>query len=177
MNPFDQFKQLTQLNEQMRTMFGSEYFRNLMKNMPMGELDQSQNMDLQKMMSSEMFRGADITQHFPRVDIYQTRHEVVAIVEVPGLEAASDVDLHIKADSLTISGRSSSRYSTISEDRYHLTERFRGAFERTVSLPARVRPSQARATYRGGLLEVRMTKDSRPGGRGRSGHHVPITFG
>lgn len=180
---FEQFRNLTNMNEQLRRIVGPQFLQNLMKNMPMQELEQIQNMDWSKIFGAQFSGGSgggsgtaeSSAPLLPRIDIYQTRQEVVAVVEVPGLESANDVKINVTADSLTVSGSLEGRFSSFEKDRFFRDERFRGSFERTVPLPVRVRPQQARATYRNGLLEVRMLKVGRSGNQKR-GRSVPITF-
>jgi len=172
MNPFDQIRNIAQLNEQMRKMFSGDYMQNLVKQIPMSELHPMQSFELENMLGGKTFGAASF--EYPRVDLYQTRHEVVAVFEVPGLESAADVRLTVKPETITIAG-DIERQVAVEKDRLHLSERFSGSFSRTVTLPARVRPSQTRARCRNGLLEVRMNKEGRPGGR-RRGADVPIMF-
>jgi HSP20 family protein len=183
--PFDSFGKLTNMNEQLRRMFGPQFLQNIMKQVPMGDLDKLQNMpEWGQMFGGEMGvhgSGTNTNGH-PRLDIYQTRQEVVAIAELPGLTSSQDVNISVKSDSLTLTG-TLERSTSVREDRFFMTERFQGSFERTVTLPVSVRPTQVRATYRNGLLEVRMIKDQRrspgpraAGQRKRNGQSVPITF-
>jgi HSP20 family protein len=155
-------------------MFGPQFFQNMMKQMPQDELKTYHNMDWEQMFGKQLFESKAL--EYPRIDIYETQQEVVAVVEVPGIESAQEVKLNIRPDSLTLSGSLTGRFKAIKEDRFYLNERFRGTFERTVSLPARVRPQQARAIYKNGLLEIRIVK---AGGRPAQskGRTVPISFG
>lgn len=174
MNPMDGFKSLAGLNDQLRQMFGPQFFQNMMNQMPQDELKTYHNMDWEQMFNKQLFEKKAL-EH-PRIDIYETQQEVVVIVEVPGIESAQAVKLNIKSESLTLSGSLSGRFKSIKDERFYLNERFRGTFERTVSLPARVRPQQARATYKNGLLEIRILKTNGrpPQSKGRA---VPINFG
>lgn len=43
-------------------------------------------------------------------------------------------------------------------DEYHRVERAYGAFQRSFALPARVDHERAQATYRDGILELRLPK-------------------
>lgn len=176
-NPFQNLRSLGNMNEQLRRSFGPQFLQNIMKQLPINEIQQLQNNpDWGQWFGGQMFgEGSGSSSQYPRIDLYQTRNEVVVIVEAPGLESANDINLNIKSDTLTVSGSLEGRYANVAEDRFTLNERFRGSFERTVSLPVRVRPQQARATYRNGLLEVRIAKDTRQTTGGRS-HSVPITF-
>ncbi|ASS75420.1 hypothetical protein CIG75_10815 [Tumebacillus algifaecis] len=177
-NPLDQMRGLGNMNEGLRRMFGPQFLQNVMKQLPMAELNKLQAMpDWQGLFGGQGLHGTDVMHdsQFPRIDIYQTRQEVVAIIEVPGLESANDVKVDVQPEELTVSGSLAGRFLNFAKDRFHLDERFRGSFERSVTLPHRVRQQQARAQYKNGLLEVRMIKDTRKGPK-RRGHSVPITF-
>ncbi|CEP67716.1 HSP20-like chaperone [Moorella glycerini] len=93
----------------------------------------------------------------PRFDIYQTDREVVATAELPGLTSKDDVEITATEDTLAIRGEIR-RSEETEEQNYHRAERFYGTFARTVSLPARVEPEKATATYKNGILEVRIPK-------------------
>jgi len=178
-DPFQIFRGMTNMNEQLRRMFGPQFLQNMMKQLPMQELNALQNMpEWAQMFGAETADAAVAgkTGTLPRIDIYQTRQEVVAVVELPGLTSQNDVQIQVKAETLTVSGSLEGRFASFRKDRFFLDERFRGSFERTVSLPVRVRPQQARAQYKNGLLEIRIIKDTRKGTGKSNGHSVPIDF-
>lgn len=93
----------------------------------------------------------------PRFDIYQNDREVVATAELPGLTSRDDVEITATEDTLTVRGEIR-RSEEIGERDYHRSERFYGTFARTLSLPARVEPEKATATYKNGILEIRLPK-------------------
>ncbi|MNI82107.1 Acid shock protein [compost metagenome] len=93
----------------------------------------------------------------PRMDVYQTDNEVVAHCEIAGLERKEDVDIQMERGMLTISGQIS-RSNEIKEEQMHRTERYTGRFHRSVSLPVEVQTEGATASYRNGILEIRMPK-------------------
>jgi HSP20 family protein len=101
--------------------------------------------------------GWGIEGYGPRVDIYQTEDEVVASAELPGIESKEDIELSVTEDTLIIRGEFK-RAQGLKDDNFYHSERYYGTFSRTVPLPAEVRPDQARATYRNGILEVRIPK-------------------
>jgi len=176
--PFDALRNLGNMNEHMRKLFSADYFQNLMNQVPPGALDGPDQMDLGKILNGQMWGSTGKTQlDYPRIDIYQSRHEVIVVIEVPGLESPSDVNLNIKPESLSISGDMlpSSTNNKLDDADWHIHERFSGSFHRTVSLPVRVRPNQARAQYRNGLLDVHIPKDGRQARR-KQGSPVPISF-
>jgi HSP20 family protein len=100
-----------------------------------------------------------------RVDVYETEHEVVASCEVPGLEKKEDVQIDVHGDVLTIAGVIH-RSSEVKEEQLVRSERFTGRFQRQISLPTPVKEEGITATYKNGILEVRMPKAS-PGERRR----------
>ncbi|GAB6159130.1 Hsp20/alpha crystallin family protein [Desulfotomaculum varum] len=93
----------------------------------------------------------------PRIDIYETDHEVVATCDLPGLEKKEDVNIYIDNNLLTVSG-AINKVNEVKEEHMHRQERFFGRFQRSVSLPAYVDAAGVRATYKNGVLEIRMPK-------------------
>ncbi|CCO08324.1 Hsp20/alpha crystallin family protein [Desulforamulus hydrothermalis] len=93
----------------------------------------------------------------PRIDIYETDQEVVAVCDLPGLEKKEDVNIYIDNNLLTVSG-AINKVNEVKEEHMHRQERFLGRFQRSVSLPVQVDAAGVRATYKNGVLEVRMPK-------------------
>lgn len=102
---------------------------------------------------------ANISDRFgsPNVDLYETKNEVVVSFDLPGLKSKEDVDIEIDKNMLTISG-SVNKFSEDKEERIHRQERFFGRFQKSISLPANVSEEGVKATYKNGVLEVRMPK-------------------
>lgn len=94
----------------------------------------------------------------PRLDVIQTDEEVICQVELPGLVSRDDVDITVSEDSLTIRGEMKRRHEHREENYFH-SERYYGTFQRTIPLPARVKPEQSSARYEHGILEIRMPKE------------------
>lgn len=76
----------------------------------------------------------------PLVDVMEEDKDVVVVAELPGVER-NDINLHVTEDHLEISVYTSER-------RYH----------KELTLPAMVDSKSARASYRNGVLEVRLKK-------------------
>lgn len=93
----------------------------------------------------------------PHIDVYETDTEVVATCDLPGLEKKEDVQIDVSENMLTIRGNIN-RMQEVQQERMHMQERFVGRFQRTVSLPSPVKEEGVKATYRNGVLEVRMPK-------------------
>jgi len=92
----------------------------------------------------------------PAVDIYETDHEIVLKVEVPGV--AKD-QVHVEVDDGTLHLRGErSVEKEVKEESYHRVERSFGAFHRSFSLPDSVDPDKVRAELKDGILEVRLGK-------------------
>jgi len=98
----------------------------------------------------------------PPIDVYETRDDLVVSVELPGLQER-DIHLAMTGDLLTLRGR---RGPTAGppQERYHRIERWSGPFERHIRLPIPVQTDRIRATYRDGVLEIRLPKrdEARP---------------
>jgi HSP20 family protein len=97
-----------------------------------------------------------------RIDVYENETEVVAHCEIPGIEKKEDVHIHMDDNLLTIHGVIK-RSSDIAEDQMHRKERFSGRFQRSITLPSLVNAEGTTASYKNGILEIRMpkiTKDS-----------------
>ncbi|GGH84593.1 HSP20 family protein [Pullulanibacillus pueri] len=92
-----------------------------------------------------------------RVDVHETENEVVATCDIPGLEKKDDVDITIENDTLNVSG-SIHKTHEVEEENMHRKERFTGRFHRSISLPSAVSHEGVKATYKNGVLEVRMPK-------------------
>ncbi|GEN34347.1 Hsp20/alpha crystallin family protein [Aneurinibacillus danicus] len=92
-----------------------------------------------------------------RVDVYETENEVVATCDIPGLEKKEDVDISIDNNILSVSG-TVNRINEVKEEHMHRQERFVGRFQRSISLPSRVSSEGVKATYKNGILEIRMPK-------------------
>jgi len=106
----------------------------------------------------------------PRIDLYQTDQEVVAMAELPGIQSKEDIEVSVTPDSLSLRGEFK-RVQNVSEENIFHSERYFGSFSRTLPLPAEVKPDEARASYHDGVLEIRMPKTER--GR-KKVHRVPI---
>ncbi|MDI6709724.1 MAG: Hsp20/alpha crystallin family protein [Bacillota bacterium] len=97
--------------------------------------------------------GRDIG--IPRIDITQDGNDVVVTAEIPGVASKDDIDVTLTADSITLRG-DVQREKEVKDEDYYLSERYFGSFSRTVPLPMEVKPGQAKATYKNGVLEVRV---------------------
>ena len=92
-----------------------------------------------------------------KVDVHETDTEVVATCDIPGLEKKDDIQINVAHNVLSISGFMNKATEVKSENMFR-QERYAGNFHRSISLPSPVSPTGVKATYRNGVLEVRMPK-------------------
>ncbi len=92
----------------------------------------------------------------PPVDIYETDSEVVIKAELPGVKK-EDIDVTIKENSVHIKAERKEEREDKTEN-VHRVERFYGRIERIVPLPVEVKPEDAKAEYKDGVLEIRIPK-------------------
>ncbi|MGI6603893.1 MAG: Hsp20/alpha crystallin family protein [Firmicutes bacterium] len=92
----------------------------------------------------------------PVVDIYEDENEITVKAELPGVNR-NDIDITITANSISLRGELR-REEEHREEGYIRSERRFGQFFRTLPLPAEVKPEEARASFRDGILEIRAPK-------------------
>jgi HSP20 family protein len=90
-----------------------------------------------------------------RVEEYTEDGVVVVRAELAGLDPEKDVDITIADDVLTIHAERRREEKTEERD-YHREEMRYGAFTRTLPLPSGATPDDVTATYKNGVLEVRV---------------------
>ncbi|PYN32676.1 MAG: molecular chaperone [Candidatus Rokuibacteriota bacterium] len=100
--------------------------------------------------------GAGTRVWMPVLDMYETKDDLILNFELPGVRE-KDVSLSITGDLLTLKGERSFNEELKDGNDYHV-ERVYGKFERTVRLPMPVQADRVKATYRDGVLEVRLPK-------------------
>jgi HSP20 family protein len=92
----------------------------------------------------------------PAVDIYESDEALMLKAELPGF-SKDDVQVEIKDNVLTIKGERK-RESDVKAAQYHRVERAYGAFQRAFRLPAFVDADKAEATFKAGVLELKLPK-------------------
>jgi len=100
--------------------------------------------------------GAAMRTWAPVLDMHETKDEVVLSFELPGV-SEKDVSLSITGDLLTLKGERAENHQAEEENAYR-AERVYGKFERSVQLPMPVQADKVKATYRDGVLEVKLPK-------------------
>jgi len=92
----------------------------------------------------------------PLVDIYETPDEVVVVAELPGVRK-EDIGIEATEDTLEIRAEVR-REEEVKEEAYYRRERYYKAFYRRLRLPVAVKPEGAKASYKDGILTVRLPK-------------------
>ncbi|MDQ7819090.1 MAG: Hsp20/alpha crystallin family protein [Armatimonadota bacterium] len=102
---------------------------------------------------------APVSAWQPAVEVYETDTEVVVRAELPGVDP-KNVDVTVTEDTLTIKGEARAEQEERGRNYYRRELRY-GSFLRTLPLPAEVQGDKARASYRNGILEIRVPKSER----------------
>jgi HSP20 family protein len=92
----------------------------------------------------------------PRMDIYETNGEVVAEVELPGVDP-KNIDVEIKDNVLKVEAKAEEKKEEKKKG-YYRKELSRGYFKRVTPLPVKVIEEKAEATYQEGVLKIVVPK-------------------
>lgn len=91
------------------------------------------------------------------IDVFQTEDDVVIQSTIAGVDPDKDLDISITKDMVTIRGSRSQEQKIKSSD-YYYQELYWGAFSRSVILPVDVDTEGAKASYKNGILTIRLPK-------------------
>ena len=92
----------------------------------------------------------------PKLDISEGRKDIIVKAEIPGIEA-KDLDISIDGRRLNIRGEKKQE-QTEEEETYYRVERSYGYFNRTIELPSEVDPNKVDASYKKGILKIKLRK-------------------
>ena len=93
----------------------------------------------------------------PAVDVHETKDEFMLTLDIPGV-TEKDVHISITGDLLTVKGERRFERDGGEGNTYHRVERLYGKFERSVQLPTMVQTDKVKASYRDGVLTVKLPK-------------------
>lgn len=96
------------------------------------------------------------TMGWPAIDMRETDDEIQVRAEMPGLDK-DDFRVEVDRDRLLISGEKRSERQETREG-YEYRESSYGSFSRVVPLPCDVDETKTAATYKNGVLSVKMPK-------------------
>lgn len=97
----------------------------------------------------------------PESEIVETDNEVIVTMELPGVNK-EDIDLKITEDTITVKVEEKAELKTETSFKKH----YKG-FYKTLKLPVRVKPEEAKASYKNGILELKIKKAETGGKRVR----------
>jgi HSP20 family protein len=100
--------------------------------------------------------GGPARRWIPAMDLVETDEHYVLTADLPGL-TQEDITLEFEGDVLTLSGERKSEHAERKEGYYRL-ERATGSFSRSLTLPEGVDAEAVSATFKNGVLEVRIPK-------------------
>ncbi|MEN3326359.1 MAG: hypothetical protein V7638_1166 [Acidobacteriota bacterium] len=106
--------------------------------------------------SGDEFERADWT---PASDIYETDSGYMIALDLPGIDREA-LEIDIDDNRLVVKGT-----RAIAEYRQHRTERPRGKFLRTYSVPGSVEQGKIAAEYRDGVLQISLPKRNEQKGK------------
>ena len=92
----------------------------------------------------------------PTLDVYDEKDNLVVTLEVAGMKK-EDIEISLHDGMLTVSGeRKDEREQT--EGQAFRSERYFGKFQRSLSLPTAVDANKVKASYKDGILTIRLPK-------------------
>ena len=114
----------------------------------------------------DMFRRfweTDWDKPWMRVEEYVEGDALVVRAELPGIDPDKDVDLSVVDGVLHITANREEKSEHKEKDSYRSEFRY-GSFSRNIPLPAGYSETDVKATYRDGVLEVRVptTAEAKP---------------
>jgi HSP20 family protein len=92
----------------------------------------------------------------PAIEVYEEKDDVVVKAELAGMKK-EDLEVRISENLLTLKGEKKKEEEK-KEEGYHYSECSYGSFTRTIEIPRDVRADKATATFKDGLLEIRLPK-------------------
>jgi HSP20 family protein len=83
----------------------------------------------------------------PLIDVFEEGDDVVVKVELPGMKKE---DISVDFSDGTV--------EKIEQKNYHMIERAYGSFTRSIRMPVQVQADKTKATFKEGILEIRVPK-------------------
>jgi HSP20 family protein len=139
LTPWRPFGEMTRWEQEIQRMFGDLFRRSL-----------------RPFRDEHLWTPLSFEVSIPAVDLYEEKDEIVAKAELPGIEK-DDVQINIANHELTIKGEKR-REEKANENDYYRAERCYGSFVRVLSLPREVEGDKVRASFKNGVLEIRLPK-------------------
>ncbi len=104
----------------------------------------------------ERWLGARGEEIAPLLDLYEEKDDIVVKAELPGMDK-DQIEIEISNSELILKGEKR-KEEKVEEEGYYQCERSYGTFRRTVELPMDVQADKIKASFKNGVLEVRLPK-------------------
>lgn len=132
---------------------------------PYRELEEVQNrlanfFGQPSLLRREHRQGITTAEWAPLVDISEDEESYRVCVELPEVRR-EDIKVSVENGTLVISGERRHEREEKKKERYHRVERAYGTFVRSFSLPDDVDAEKVHASYKDGVLNVRIPKTER----------------
>lgn len=101
-------------------------------------------------------QGFRLGRQFPALNLYELPDEYLITSELPGLKP-EDLELTVASGVLTLKGQRDDPEG-VAEDRFRRRERFRGSWQRSVTLPERIQEDALTAGFSHGVLKIHLPK-------------------
>jgi HSP20 family protein len=105
----------------------------------------------------------------PAMDMFEEGGELVIRAELAGIKR-DDIKVELTGTMLTLSGEKRGEEKVERKDYYRVEQSY-GSFSRTIELPKGINPDEVKASYKDGLLEVRIPKTA----EAKKARTVPIS--
>jgi len=105
---------------------------------------------------SRATRGASTARWYPSVDVLESKDAYLIRAELPGMKK-EDIKVEVKDGTLALSGERKSEQPAEGVEYRHM-ERVAAKFWRSFTMPETVKQDGIEATYKDGILEVRVPK-------------------
>jgi HSP20 family protein len=102
------------------------------------------------------FRAEGMELTTPAIDLYEEKNDIVVKAELPGIDK-NNIEINLADHMLTIKGEKKKEEED-KEENYYRSERSYGSFVRTLELPKDIHTDKVKASFKNGILEVRLPK-------------------
>ena len=102
------------------------------------------------------FHGIRFGNRYPAVNLYELEHEFLLTAEIPGTRS-EDLDLTIANGVLTLKGVRSDTQD-VPDNRFRRQERFRGSWQRSMTIPDKIQDDKLSAEFNNGVLKIHLPK-------------------
>ena len=126
--------------------------------------------DSSKMLGTQ--RNNSLISNFknPRSDVYETENEVIADIEMPGVDK-KDIKLQVRDRTLSVRAEKTHKREENDKKGYYYSERSYTGFQRNIPLPNDVDEKNVKAEFKNGVLHVKIPKSK----EGKDAKYIDIS--